>query len=282
MNALLSDLYPKLDASSAQQVDQTLGGLNSRLPLSQVNLPTPVLSTNPSSHIIQSSISFSRANAGPVVAPAGAIDYTDEDFNHEKVRAMGFVGEHSEMAWLYRLKRDLDHENANLVKEIPEPSSISSVNYFQDESEILALDDLDLARRPPQHIANILVDSYFSLVHPTFPIVGKIVFLNQYRSYYANPNVRPGKRWIAVLNLVFAIATRHSFFVNQSQPDCDDHQTYFARAWMLSVRNVLLDHPDLQQTQVEGLAAFYLLSVGQANRSVLPLLLHLYRRVACV
>lgn len=28
----------------------------------------------------------------------------------------------------------------------------------------------------------------------------------------------------------------------------------------------LLDHPNLQQVQVEGLTSFYLLSVGQVNR----------------
>jgi hypothetical protein len=28
----------------------------------------------------------------------------------------------------------------------------------------------------------------------------------------------------------------------------------------------LLDHPNLQQVQVEGLTAFYLLSTGQVNR----------------
>ena len=70
-----------------------------------------------------------------------------------------------------------------------------------------------------------------------------------------------------MLNLVFAIATRHSFLIDQPQPNCDDHQTYFARAWRLNVSNVI-DHPDLQQAQVEGLAAFYLLSVGQVNRLV--------------
>lgn len=271
-DALIRNLYPKLDASSAQQVDQTLRELNARTPLSQVISPTPVsaLFTNPSGHINQSVIS-SRADASPISIPPGVVDYTEEDFNRdEKVQATGFVGEHSEMAWLYRLKRDLDHSSKQ-IEETPGRPSISSVNYFQDDSEILVLDDIDLARRPPQQIANRLVDTYFHVVHPTFPIIGKAIFLNQYRSFYANPDVRPGKRWIIVLNLVFSIAARHSFLVDQPQPNCDDHQTYFARAWRLNVGSVLRDHPDLQQAQVEGLAAFYLLSVGQVNRLVFPL-----------
>ncbi|KAJ5840138.1 uncharacterized protein N7525_005326 [Penicillium rubens] len=235
-DALLRDLYPKLDASSAHRVDETLKELNARTPLSQVLSPTPVpaLFTNPSGHINQSVLS---SDVTPISIPSGAVDYTEEDFDRdEKVQSTGFVGEHSEMAWLYRLKRDLDHSSSKGIEHTLERPSISSVNYFQDDSEILVLDDIDLARRPPQQIANRLVDTYFHV----------------YRSFYANPNVRPGKRWIIVLNLVFAIATRHSFLIDQPQPNCDDHQTYFARAWRLNV---------------EGLAAFYLLSVGQVNRS---------------
>ncbi|KAJ5375232.1 hypothetical protein N7517_007238 [Penicillium concentricum] len=266
-DALLRDIYPKLDVSSAQQVEQTLRELNARTPLTQVIPPTetPAVFTHPSGHINHSVLS--PAYAG-ISIPSGTVDYTEDDFNgDEKVQATGFVGEHSQMAWLYRLKRDLDHNSLEITKETPERPSISSVNYFQDDSEILVLDDIDLARRPPQQIANRLVDTYFHVVHPTFPVIGKAIFLNQYRSFYANPNVRPGKRWIIVLNLVFAIATRHSFLVDQAQANCDAHQTYFARAWRLNTGNMLLKHPDLQQAQVEGLAAFYLLSVGQINRS---------------
>ncbi|KAJ5393986.1 uncharacterized protein N7487_011627 [Penicillium crustosum] len=268
-DALLRGLYPKLDASSAQQVDQTLRELNARTPLTQVNPSTPILAlfTNPSSPINQPVLS-SRTDASPISIPSGTVDYTEEDFNRdEKAQATGFVGEHSEMVWLYRLKRDLDHKSLKGLKKTTELPSISSVNYFQNDSEILFLDDIDLAHRPPQQIANKLVETYFHVVHPTFPIIGKAIFLNQYRSFYANPNVRPGKRWIIVLNLVFAIATRHAFLADQPQPNCDDHQIYFARAWRLNVGSVLLHHPDLQQAQVEGLATFYLLSVGQVNRS---------------
>ncbi|KAI3136915.1 transcriptional regulator family: Fungal Specific TF [Penicillium roqueforti] len=263
-DALLRELYPKLDVLSAQRVEKTLRELNSRTTLTT---PIPTLFTNPTRPINQSGL-HSRADASHVSISSGAVDYTEEDFDRdEKVQPTGFVGEHSEMAWLYRLKRFLDHGSLIAVKDTPARPSLSSVNYFQDDSEILVPDDIDLAHRPPQPIANRLIDTYFHAVHPTFPIIGKAVFLNQYRSFYANPNVRPGRRWIIVLNLVFDIAARHCFFVDQIQPTCDGHQTYFARAWRLNVGKVLLDHPDLQQAQVDGLAAFYLLSVGQINRS---------------
>ncbi|KAJ5504529.1 hypothetical protein N7463_007403 [Penicillium fimorum] len=264
-DALLRDIYPKLDISSAQQVDQTLRELNARTSFTQVIPPThiPALFTRPSGHINHSVLSPYTG----ISIPSGTVDYTEDDFNRdEKVQATGFVGEHSETAWLYRLKRDLDH-NVLQTTETPERPSISSVNYFQDDLEILVLDDIDLACRPPQQIANSLVDTYFHVIHPAFPVIGKAIFLHQYRSFYANPNVRPGKRWMIMLNLVFAIATKHSLLVDQSQTSYDVHQTYFARAWRLNASSMLLDHPDLQQAQVEGLAGFYLLSVGQINRS---------------
>jgi hypothetical protein len=201
--------------------------------------------------------------------PPGGANYSEEDLNRgDKVQGMGFVGEHSEMAWLYRLKRELDHDSSSRIKEIPGRPVISSVNYFQDDSEFSVADDVDLARCPPQHIANRLVGNYFHTVHSAFPIIAKAIFLNQYRYFYSNPNPRPGKRWLAVLNLVFAIATRHALLTDHPQTDHDEHHVYFARAWKLSMRNVLVDHPNLQQTQVEGMAAFYLLSVGQVNRLV--------------
>jgi len=204
------------------------------------------------------------------------IDHTEEDFNRdEKIQAMGFVGEHSEMAWLYRLKRDLDQESATSAGDSSDRPSISSLNYFQDDCEISILIKLDPMQRPPQDLADKLVDNYFQAVHHSFPIVGKEIFLSQYRSFYSNANVRPGKRWLAVLNLIFAIAAKYSLLAD-SQPlvNSDGHLVYFTRAWRLSIGNVaLLDHPNLQQVQVEGLAAFYLISTGQVNRSVSSLYL---------
>jgi hypothetical protein len=183
---------------------------------------------------------------------------------------MGFVGEHSEMAWLYRLKRDLDQDSRTVGESLARPS-ISSVNYFQDTTIISSLDDVDILVRPPQQIADRLLEDYFQAVHPEFPIIGKEAFMGQYRSFYSNNNVRVGKRWVAVLNLVLAVAARLSELAQrQPQGNFTDHVAYFARAWRLSMGDIaLLNHPSLEQVQVEGLAAFYLLSTGQVNRYVI-------------
>lgn len=279
---LLRELYPRLDSASAQHVDQLLGDQLVRVsPRHSIHEKGTLLRFyRHQAYLLlniqqqqSSSSSVPRTDFGGTGYPLATIDHTEEDFNRdEKVQAMGFVGEHSEMAWLYRLKRDLDQDSITPVGENTDRPSISSLNYFQDDTDISALDNSDLSTRPPQHLADKLVDDYFHAVHPAFPIIGKGIFLGQYRSFYSNPNVRPGKRWLAVLNLVFAIAAKHSLLVESQSPlDPDDHLVYFARAWRLSIGNVaLLDHPNLQQVQVEGLAAFYLLAIGQVNRCVLP------------
>lgn len=198
-----------------------------------------------------------------------ALDYTNEDFNRdEKIQAMGFVGEHSEIAWMYRLKRLLERSNSASPRETWDRHSVSSVNFFLDDSDIPVIDDVDPSQRPPITVADQLVDSYFQAVHPTFPIVGKMIFLAQYKSFYSAPHVRPGKRWLAILNLIFAIAAKHArHLYNDVENGTDESLVYFSRAWKLSMNDTaLLEHPNLQQVQVEGLTSFYLMSIGQVNR----------------
>lgn len=199
---------------------------------------------------------------------------------------MGFVGEHSEIAWLYRLKRELHKESVAAaspelisVKDNWDRHSVASVNFFLNDSQILVKNDVDLLQKPPQDVADNLVELYFQIVHPSFPIMGRVTFWGQYKSFYANPFVRPGKRWMAILNLIFALAAKYLQLIQESTEDTrEDHVVYFSRAWKLSMSDVaLLDHPNLQQVQVEGLASFYLLSVGQINRYVTNL-----RQIFCL
>ncbi|KAL4998176.1 fungal-specific transcription factor domain-containing protein [Aspergillus recurvatus] len=250
---LLRNIYPNLDSLSAQYVEQILSDYDNDQPSNHLpsELPSPLFTTDPGS-------------------PIGAIDFTDEDFNRdEKIQAMGFVGGHSEIAWMYRLKKTLHHFQQGPLGKDLDRNYVTKLNYFLDDSEVVIMDDVDLFQRPLPVVADRLVESYFHLVHPCFPIVSRATFSGQYRSFYSTPSVRPGKRWLAILNLIFAIATK---YVHHSSKDTEanahDHKIYFSRAWKLSMGDVtLLNHPDLQQVQVEGLCAFYLMMVGQANRS---------------
>ncbi|KAL4786793.1 fungal-specific transcription factor domain-containing protein [Aspergillus varians] len=251
---LLQNIYPNLDSLSAQYVEQILSDqYENDQPSSHIpsGVPSPLLTTDPGS-------------------PIGAIDFTNEDFNRdEKLQAMGFVGEHSEIAWIYRLKRILHHFHQGPLGNDLDRNYVTTANYFSDDLEVTIVEDVDLSQRPLPEIADYLVENYFHTVQPHFPIVSKATFLGQYKSFYSSPSVRPGKRWLAILNLIFAIATKHAHDASkEAGVSADKHTIYFSRAWKLSMGDVaLLDHPNLQQVQVEGLSAFYLMTVGQANRS---------------
>ncbi|KAL4943908.1 hypothetical protein BDV06DRAFT_124679 [Aspergillus oleicola] len=251
---LLKNIYPNLDSLSAQYVEQILSDrYDNDQPPSHLpsGFPSPLFTTDAGSSI-------------------GAIDFTKEDFDHdEKIQAMGFVGEHSEIAWIYRLKNILHHLYQGPLDRDLARDYVTAANYFVDDSDVMILSDVDLSQRPLPAVADCLVESYFQIVHPCFPIVSKAIFMDQYKSFYSSPSVRPGMRWLAILNLIFAISMK--LVHNTSKDDetiTDDHNVYFSRAWNLSMGDTaLLGHPNIQQVQVEGLTAFYLMTVGQANRS---------------
>ena len=230
-------------------MDQTLWEINSRTPLPQTNPVAPDLFNFPPGHTRQVNPPLSFVDAGRGFQLRIA-DYTEEDYDcDDRVRAMGFVGEHSEMAWIYRLKCDLDQDILP-IKETAKHLAISSVNHFEYESEVSVLDPIDLICWPPQHVTDNLVDAFFRLVQPAFPILSKTTFLRQYQSFYSKLDSRPGKKWLALLNLVLTTATRHLVLAAQHWPNNDDHQTFFARAWSVNLgQSALLDHPDLQQVQ---------------------------------
>ncbi|KAL5338852.1 fungal-specific transcription factor domain-containing protein [Aspergillus crustosus] len=251
---LLQNIYPNLDSLAAQYVEQILSDQTDS-EQSPSHLPSEQLSPL-----------FDPAPGSPI----GAIDFTSEDFNRsEKIQAVGFVGEHSEIAWIYRLKKILHQFNHGPQDQDMDRNYVITANYFLDETEVTVISDVDLSQRPPLAIAERLIESYFHIVHPYFPIIGKVTFRGQFMSFYSSPSIRPGKRWLAVLNLVFAIATKYSRDLSKDgEISPDDHSVFFSRAWKLSMGDAaLLNHPNLQQVQVEGLSAFYLMAVGQANRS---------------
>ncbi|RAH43832.1 putative C6 transcription factor [Aspergillus brunneoviolaceus CBS 621.78] len=257
---LLRELSPRLDSEAARQVEQFLSESNI-----DEDLPVdPQVTTSASTAPVTNDAS------GSSVTPAltrGALDYTSEDFDRQ---AMGFVGEHSEIAWLYRLKRLIRRSSPATENH---GDSIASASFYLDDSEIPLMKDVDPIKRPPLAIAKQLLDTYFTVVHASFPIVRRSFIMRQFTLYYNSPSVGPGigpgRKWLAMLNLIFAIAAKYTHpQPSDAEEWPDDSALYFARAQKLGVMGtVLLEHPDSQQVQVEGLTSFYLLSIGQVNRS---------------
>lgn len=224
------------------------------------------------------------------VAPLDLADHTEEDFNRDDTaRATGFIGRSSEITWLQKLSKEVNSEreiwpsslsNADDDNALPSPTLtpradeasdplVASTNYYLDDLEIVTTDQVDAYGVPSREMATKLLNAYLTSVHPSFPIIGISTFVSQFQVFFSQPFVRPGNKWLAILNLIFAIASKYGQLTNADwKKGEEDYQVYFARARKLSMEDQLLHHPDLQQLQVEGLACFYMLASGYMNRYV--------------
>lgn len=222
-----------------------------------------------------------------------AIDRVEEDLNRtEHTRATGFMGKSSEISWMQRVQREAEQRargyagimesNQDKNEEGRDGFSLHALNYHLDDLDISVSEPVERYDMPPRHLADRLFDDYLDTVHPFFPIISKPLFRAQYQTFFdsfARSNApRPGDKWLAILNTIFAIAAKHAHLINAPwRGVSDDHLMYMTRARLLSLNSeVLFSHPDLQQVQVESLIAFYLLASDQINRSVFNLILWLY------
>jgi hypothetical protein len=231
------------------------------------------------------------------VRPLDYIDRSSEYSNwSDKPQATGFMGNNSDLAWIQRLRREVEpgrnlrdfdrgHDSANVSfrqasesdsgsasappSAPPEDFSVASLSYNLDDLAIFSTQTVEVYQIPLEEISNMFLDVYFSSVHPSFPVIAKTTFLSQYRTFLEKPVARPGnKKWLALLNMVFAIAAKYSQLVHLDwRVQAEDHLVYFTRAKTLSLDyDGVFNHPDIQQVQVEGLTSFYLLATGQINR----------------
>jgi hypothetical protein len=207
------------------------------------------------------------------MAFSGVTDRVDEDLNRcEDSRATGFMGKCSPIHWVQELEKDLEQRlhpqpqsegSQKLENQVP----LHAVNYHLDDLTILPLGPVEAHAMPPPDLADNLFESYLKTVHPSFPIINRPLFRAQYRTFI-DTGTRPCDKWLATLNLIFAIGAHYAHLIDAPwRGDQNDHLVYLTRARVLSINSdVLFCHPDLQQVQVEGLTAFYLLSTHQINR----------------
>jgi hypothetical protein len=235
------------------------------------------------------------------VGSTGAVDRIEEDFNrNEAARATGFIGKNSEITWMQRLKQEVligsppreaeDEERGEQefmektggaspmfeprksgetpLQDQDEGFSATATSYHLDDLTVAVPESVDPYETPIKDIADNLFSAYLNTVHASFPIIGKATFISQYRKFVGGSQMKPGNKWLAILNLIFAIAARHSHLVQADyRGDDRDHLVYFTRARMLGVNGeTFFNHADLQQIQISGLVAFYLLSTNQINR----------------
>ena len=202
------------------------------------------------------------------------VDHTEEDFNRDEMtRATGFIGKGSEITWVQQLNREIDHDHGS-CPTTPRPENhanprVAQSNYYLDDLELRCVAHLDAHEVPTHEVASRLLNAYLASVHPSFPIIGIATFMSQFQVFYNQQSLRPGNKWLAILNLMLAIGTRYTQLADPClQHDGNEHMKYFSRAKSLSLDDQLFQPFDLQQLQVEGLASFYLLMLGHLNRYV--------------
>lgn len=158
-----------------------------------------------------------------------------------------------------------DTSYANAVPDM-ENLTVSQASYHLDDFPMPPLDAVDAYELPTSDTANRLFDTYMSRVHPTFPIIGRSTFITQFQRFMVGEV--PGAKWLAIVNLIFAVSARYSHIVRADwRGDDRDHLIYFSRARLLSLNaDTIFQHADLQQIQVTALMALYLLCTNQINR----------------
>ncbi|KAI9841634.1 MAG: hypothetical protein M1837_000481 [Sclerophora amabilis] len=237
------------------------------------------------------------------VGSVGSLDKCHEDINRDdSARTAGFFGKITDVAWITRVKDQLMAGSASDTKhgenllqddgpQLQRPYGPDAKNVlspgnnsehgpidgdaFKNESWTYNLDDCDLGLPdrlnqldlPPRRVADQLVDAYFTTVHPSFPLLLKRSFWQLYEQSFEAYHHPISDQDRAILNLVLAIGAKYAVVTRAGICDDRDHLAFFSKARSLSLDNGLMWHTgDLQQVQVAGLAASYLMAIGHTNR----------------
>ncbi|KAJ6052500.1 hypothetical protein N7460_003034 [Penicillium canescens] len=246
----------------------------------------------PSSSLNTNKRRSSSASSSSSIGSLDGVDVVEEDVNQsEESRATGYIGKSSEVAWMQRLDLETRRQGGTepfsgdyRQYQDPTKAPIFSLNYHLDSADISNLGTSNPYVLPPKALAYQLICIYLESVHPSFPIIRQDLFTDQVRRLYLAGSINPGKKWLAVFNLVLAIGRKHCDLIGQGTQE--DGDVFFARAQSLNIsESVLNDYEDLQQVQIETLAAFFLLAsarinrawkmIGTATRSSIALGLHL-------
>lgn len=140
------------------------------------------------------------------------------------------------------------------------------MNYHLDYKSISKPDVTTTFVLPPKSLADALYQVYLEKAHTSFPVIPPDLFHDQLDRCYCEKR-NPGKKWLALFNMILAIACALSRISAKKQPYAVDEDVFAARARTLGLSGQLLyNHADLQQVQAEALMAFHFLIHSQINR----------------
>ncbi|KAJ5707918.1 hypothetical protein N7488_007719 [Penicillium malachiteum] len=221
-----------------------------------------------------------QSDSSASVGSLEAVDVVAEDLNrNENTRASGFFGKNSEVSWIQRLENTTQRPindvmtgsgmNSVQRNDATNDTPLATMNYHLDDLDISPVDILsDPTVVPVRELADEYFNAYMALVNPFFPAIRKSNFAAQYIEFFDRRAI-PSLKWLAILNMIFAIGCRHCRLMNHEKSEIYDNQvTFLTRARQLSLNgNTLFEHTTLQQIQLEFLISLYLLCEGQLNRA---------------
>ncbi|KAJ5502984.1 Transcription factor [Penicillium fimorum] len=264
--ATLKEVVNQVEGQSAKRIRHLLQKYNSNSDYASNGMPD----------VSQNQTGGSKRPSSPSsIGSLEAVDRVEEDLNlTESSRATGYMGKSSEVTWMGRVEEETELRSRDQTpKAKPEDYTTdkvtpSMVNYHIDDLGIDAPGPVQMYWVPPKSVADHLFETYLHAVHPHFPIINKTLFSSQYKDFF-NDISYAGDKWMAILNMIFAIATEYLYNSDEAyRGDIKDHLFYLTRSRMLSMGgDTLFQHPDLEQVQVEGLVAFHMLSTNQINRA---------------
>ncbi|PVI05466.1 hypothetical protein DM02DRAFT_496722, partial [Periconia macrospinosa] len=303
---LLSDLRLRVNSNDQQAIDEALLRIDHDI-VSQASA-LPNISGKRRKH---SPASADEADSQPgdetrVPASIGSnedLDLLDEDLLRSKeARETGYVGTNSTVAWLRSLQKEVKqadgqpyglpcgppgthHDSVMKRSEAlherrrkypahaMRPETTETTFYLDGES--LELDfEVDIHELPPFELAERLFDTYLCTVHTSFPIMPntmKSQFYSFFEAVRAKNSFRVPDKWLAQLNLCFAIGSHYSFLSDQDwKTNQKDHLIYMTRAVRLLALNDnwgFATAPDLPTIQVTGLLSFYYMIIGHVSRA---------------
>ncbi|KAJ5642808.1 hypothetical protein N7490_006808 [Penicillium lividum] len=226
---------------------------------------------------IQDEVGEESASSPSSIGSLEGLDEVGDDVNlTEKSRATGHIGKSSDIIWMLQLQKESEQRNRGQEwpfkpgeGHMPDDRFVPhAMNYHLDDFGIGLSEPVQMYWMPPRLLADKLFETYLLVAHPYLPIINRPLFCDQYKRFF-DDFALPSDKWMAILNMIFAISANYAHLAELDwHGDQNDHLVYLTRARMLSMSgDDLFRHPDLQQVQVEGLIAFYLLSTDQINRA---------------
>lgn len=214
-----------------------------------------------------------------------------------KLRSTGYVGQGSGVQWLRSLQDETEPEGpdqqpvsvSNNVaqqssgQKTGAPASITDASFYLDADGVDLTVEVDPYELPPQQTAIKLFECYKQTVHTSFPVLPP-QFEEQVRRYFQTAKAgRPftvPDRWLAILNIVFAIGARYSHLIDAEWKGEDrDHVGYVSRSIRLLGFCPFTAAPDLALIQVVGSV---MMSRPSSHGNVRPGYKLLYPRTAQV